>query len=308
MDHGSSDALACARAPLQNPEERHARSTDQVSDISRRDWLKTMGVVSAGALVAPDALASQSTAGEARAPGAAVRSYADGEIVDLASTSDVYVPARGRSWQKFSFDNPEPSVSFGGYTFGFLVFTNENTYSPARAGMRAERAGDGLTLTADGFTWAGGQEHVPGSLRVQLTRHGSAIEWTATAEMEHPIKAVSTIVRGVPRGHVSFGAGAFIDPRDNELLTGYPFGGGDLNVSGSMSTPLLMVQTPSDVLYVSSLDTRVRPKRFYLAPGETSYRVEAIHEHDAWRDDRRVEVPLWRLGRAATGDDAIAEH
>ena len=308
MDHGRKTSLARLLPWLQNPTESMARSTDHVSDISRRDWLKTMGVVSAGALVVPEALASQSAGDDAMRAGAPIRIYADGDIVDLASTSDVYVPPRGRSWQKFSFDNPEPSVAFGGYTFGFLVFTNENTYSPARAGMRAQLAGDTLSITADGFTWAGGQEHAAGSLRVRLTRNGDMIEWTATVELERPIKAVSTIVRGVPRGHVSFGAGGFIDPRDNELLTGYPFGGGDLNVSGSMSTPLLMVQTPSDVLYVSSLDARVRPKRFYLAPGETSYRVEAIHEHDAWRDDRRVEVPAWRLGRAPSGDEAVAQH
>ena len=42
--------------------------------------------------------------------------------------------------------------------------------------------------------------------------------------------------------------------------------------------------------------TGVRPKRFYLAPGERTpdepmYRVEAIYEHDGWRNDTRVTVP-----------------
>ena len=70
-----------------------------------------------------------------------------------------------------------------------------------------------------------------------------------------------------------------------------------------------MVQaSPTDVIYISSLDDRVRPKRFYLAPGETSYRVEAIYEHDGWRNDKRVQMPAWRLGHAASVDEAIAPH
>ena len=49
-------------------------------------------------------------------------------IVPLVSTSDVFVPPRGRSFDKFSFDFPEPSVAFGGLRFGFRVFTYENAY------------------------------------------------------------------------------------------------------------------------------------------------------------------------------------
>ena len=62
------------------------------------------------------------------------------------------------------------------------------------------------------------------------------------------------------------------------------------------------------VVAVSSLDSRVRPKRFYLQPGAEGYRVEAIYEHDAWRNDHQVPVPRWRLVRAPTLDDALAPH
>src|SRR5262249_2877681 len=55
-------------------------------------------------------------------------------------------------------------------------------------------------------------------------------------------------------------------------------------------------------------DDKVRPKRFYLAPGETSYRVEAIYEHDGWRNDTKLQMPTWRLGRVASAEDAIAQH
>ncbi|HEX3865391.1 MAG TPA: hypothetical protein VHV78_01520, partial [Gemmatimonadaceae bacterium] len=127
-----------------------------------------------------------------------------------------------------------------------------------------------------------------------------------------PIKSITSVIRGVPRGQVSLGGGGFTDPHDGEMLAGYPFGGGDLHGPGAasgMTTPLLMIQgTPTDVVYVSPLDDRVRPKRFYLAPGDTSYRVEAIYEHDGWRNDTRVQMPAWRLGRVSSAEDAIASH
>src|SRR5690348_4852650 len=226
-----------------------------MTDISRRDWVKTMGVVGAGAVASPDLSILARTA------------HGSGDIVELTSTSEIFIPPRGRSYQKFSYDFPEPSVVFGAYRFGFLVFTDENTYGLDRSAMHVDLSDDTLRLTCDRLVWAGGQERAPGKLVATLRQTGQTIDWTVTAEMSRPVKTVTTIVRGVPRGRVSFGGGGFPpQANDSESLAGYPFGGGDLNASGSMSTPLLMIQNASDVFYVSSLDDRVRPKRFYLAP------------------------------------------
>jgi len=278
--------------------------------VSRRDWLKTVGAASASAMVAHDVLRVPAGLVAEAVPPAPPPPYATGDIVDLVSTSQIFIPPRGRAFQKFSYDFPEPSVAFGEFTFGFLVFTDENTYGLDRSRLTVAGNADTLTITCNGFVWAGGQETAHGSLTATLRRKGDAIEWDAVAHMpDHPIKTVTSIVRGVPRGQISTGAGAFSDQRDNEVLAAYTFGGGDLNgPGGSMSTPLLMIQQPAGVFYVTTLDDRVRPKRFYLAPGETSYRVEAIYEHDAWRNDHDVTVPTWRLGRAATADEAIAAH
>ena len=124
-----------------------------------------------------------------------------------------------------------------------------------------------------------------------------------TAEMGQPIKTVTTIVRGVPRGRISAGYD-FFDPRDDELLFGYPFSGGDLfgpGGAGGLSTPLALVkQSDTEYFYLQSLDDQVRTKRFYLQPGESSYRVEAIFEEDGWRNETRLVVPTWRFGRAAS--------
>ena len=270
--------------------------------LSRRDWLRTVGAVGVGALAPLDTLVGSVDVASRHAPG---------DIVDLSSTSEVFTPARGRTWMKFSFDFPEPSVVFADHRFGFLVFSDENTYGLDRSRMRASGSSDDLQLECDGFVWAGGQERAPGRLTATFRRRGATVEWHATVEMERPIKSVTTVIRDVPRGLVSLGGGQPIDTKEGDVLGGYPFGAGDLHNFdvASMSTPIAVVTAGDrDFRYLTTLDAVVRPKRYYFQAGERAFRVEAVYEHDAWRNERRVEVPGWRLGRAASLDEALDVH
>jgi hypothetical protein len=243
---------------------------------------------------------------------AAPRPPADDPVLPLTTSSGVFVPPRGRSFQQFSFDFPEPSVAFEGLTFGFRVFSRENAYGPNRERMRVEADGDATVVTCSEYVWAGGQERAPGRLTARLRRNGSFVEWDVTVEMDRPIKAVTTVVRGVPRGKISVGGGTPADTHDDEVLIGYPFSGGDLfgaNTAWGASTPLLIVQHgDASCSFLSSLDDRVRTKRFYLQPGEAGYRIECVHEAEGWLDQRRVQVPTWRAGRAASVDAAAQPH
>ena len=281
------------------------RETDTADvDVSRREWLKVVGAAGAASMISGAAAAAEAMT-PLPLPNAA-------EVLPLTSTSDVFVPPRGDAFMKFSFDFPEPSVAFGGYRFGFLVFTDENTYGLDASRITASETGDTMRLTCTGFVWAGGQEKAPGSLVAMFKRNGTTIEWDAVVEMPRPIKTVTTIIRGVPRGSIALGGGRLFDPKDNETLGGYTFGAGDLHGPGAatgITTALAVVQaSDQDFVSLSSLDTRVRPKRFYFQPGERGYRVEAVYEHDAWRNDTRVTIPAWRIGRATSLDDAVAPH
>ena len=280
--------------------------------LSRREWLRTIGAVGVGALTPLEIAAIPVDRQPLVRTGLDVTSrHAPGDIVDLSSTSDVFTPARGRTWMKFSFDFPEPSVVFADHRFGFLVFSDENSYGLDRSRMRASGSGDELQLTCDGFVWAGGQERAPGQLTATFRRRGTSVEWNVTVEMERPIKSVTTVIRDVPRGPISLGGGQPIDTKEGDLLAGYPFGAGDLHNFdvASMSTPVAVVAAGDrDFRYLTTLDTLVRPKRYYFQAGERAFRVEAVYEHDAWRNDRRVEVPGWRLGRAASLDEALEAH
>jgi hypothetical protein len=280
--------------------------------LTRRAWLKGVGVAAAGSASyaftgAPLPAESDAQAARPQLP--------DGTIVSKTSASDVFVPPRGRAFQKFSFDFPEPSVAFDGYEFGFRVFTHENTYGVSRQALEVRPIEQGLELTCTELTWAGGQRRAPGRVTARLTRRGDIVECDAEAEMDRPIKALAMILRGVPRGRVSAGGAPFFEPGDDEVLLGYPFSGGDLvgpQGNGGLTTPLVLVQQgQGPVLALSSLDNRVRTKRFYFQPGETGYRVEALVEAEGWNPSHAFHAPPWRITRnttVAAAADAHYEH
>jgi hypothetical protein len=277
--------------------------------MSRRDALKRLGVASAGALL-PDVDAAPAVGRMVTAPPSFAQAQS-ATILPLTSTSDVHVPPRGRSYFKFSFDFPEPSIVIDDLRLGFIVFTRENAYSLDAERMTVEPMPNGWRLTCTGLAWAGGQVPSPGRVVVEFRKEQQELEWDVTVEMNQPIKSVTTVVRGIPRGRISTG-GDFNDAANNEVLLGYPFSGGDLfgpGSAGGMTTPFLAVQkSESEYVYISSLDDRVRTKRFYLQPGDSGYRVEAVHETEGWLSQNRVRVPTWRLGRTATPEAAFARH
>ena len=272
--------------------------------LSRRDAVKILGLAGAS-MMAPGDL-------PARIVASATSDSMPADILPLTSTSEVFTPPRGRSYNTFSFDFPEPSVEFDGFRFGFLVFTGENAYALDPALMRAVTTSDSMHLMCNGFTWAGGQEKSPGILTAIFKKAGNSITWDATVDMPHPVKSVTTIIRGFPRGRVGFGGPGGGTPNDNEILTGYPFSGGDLfggNTADGMGTPLAIVTaTDNSCVSISSLDTMVCTKRFFFQPGEQGYRVEAIAEAPGWNQQKQWLSPSWRILRTATADAAVQAH
>ena len=277
-----------------------------MSDLTRRDWLKVVGAAGSAPLISPAAPME-------RLPAPGSRPGPDSRLLPLTSTSEVFVPPRGRAFEKLSFDFPEPSVAFADLRFAFLVFSRENIYGLDLARTVVEPDGDhAVTLTCTGFVWAGGQERAAGRLVARLRETRNGVEWDATVEADRPIKAVSAVIRGVPRGKISVGGNAPYDPKDDEVLIGYPFGAGDLfggNTADSMSTPFAaVVQDDGNAWAFSSRDDKVRAKRLFFQPGDAGYRVEAVFEVEGWLDRTTVEVPTWHLAKSVPLADAVAAH
>ena len=278
---------------------------------SRRQWLKEIAAGTTSSMLAGRIAPAVVDAAQPARTG-----DADGTIVERTSTSGVFVPSRGRSFQKFSFDFPEPSVAFRGCEFGFRVFTHENVYGLSASRLRARPIDRGLEITCDELVWAGGQQRAAGRVTARLASTAppdDIVDCSLSVDLDQPIKAVATIVRGVPRGRISAAGAPFFDPRDDEVLLGYPFSGGDLfgpQGNGGLTTPLVLVQPATDgpVTALSFRDDRVRTKRFYFQPGDGGYRVEAVAETPAWQQTRSFRAPTFRLARSTTVAAAAGLH
>ncbi|WP_324675023.1 hypothetical protein [Hymenobacter sp. GOD-10R] len=227
---------------------------------------------------------------------------AQNELLPLTSLDGVYTPSKGKGEMKFSFAWPEPSAEFAGFQFSFRVQTFENAYAIDPARTRLERSGDRLRYLCQGFTWAGGQEKAAGELTAELQRNpDGSVEWRVSAQMNQPIKSISTVVRGIPRGELSLAGSNFMDPHDDENTFEYP------QLFGQLSTPLIVIKKPQGGFFeLSARQTEVRPARFYLQPGPDSYRAELIYEQAGWDKRKRVQSCLWRIGAAPTYE-AIAK-
>ena len=176
--------------------------------LTRREWLKEVGAAGAGTVVAGGALSRASVSAHPAPSQTSRTSQPNGTIVSRTSASDVFVPPRGRGFQKFSFDFPRAIGRVRGLEFGFRVFTHENAYGLSSQHLMAKAVDGGLDVTCTELVWAGGQQRSPGRLTAHLTVRGNVIECDATAEMDRPVKAVAMILRGIPRGRLSAGGAA----------------------------------------------------------------------------------------------------
>jgi len=275
---------------------------------TRREWLKEIGAIGAGSLLAgpPRDLGAQGSPAQppSRSP--------NGAVLPLTSSSDVFIPPRGRSFEKFSFDFPEAAVSFEGLSFAFRVFTGKNTYTLDPSAVSVDATAGGLDISSRQFVFAGGQQQAQGRLTARLVARDGAILCDVEAEMDLRVTSLAVIVRGVPRGRISAGGAPFFDPRDDEVLLGYPFSGADLfgpQGNGGLTTPLVLVErADGSTLALSSLDDRVRTKRFYFQPGEFGYRVECLVEAEGWHTEKALRAPTWRIATSTTVAAAARTH
>jgi hypothetical protein len=222
----------------------------------------------------------------------------------LKSTDGVNTPPKGAGIMKFSFADPEPSIRFAGLLIGFQIITFENSYSIDPERTTVSRNTDEIIVRANGLRYAGGTMRRSGTLEARLRRMvDGAIEWSVRSELDVDIKAIKTIVRGLPRGRISPSAEAWQELGDSEKVFEYPA------LMGGMATPFVTIDGKDGQFWgLSALQTEVRPARFAFIPGPDGYKVELIYEAAGWERKSRVTSCGWRIFAASNFETVAKRH
>ena len=244
-------------------------------DLSRRDWMKIVGAAGAGSVLASESAARPRPA---RRPGRdAPAGAARAEILPLTLDERSLRPAARPRLQQVQLRLSRTVRRVRRLCDSRSSCSAATTRTRwIRAGWRRPSRRRACASPARASRGPAARRSANGTLVAQLRKTADGVEIDVTATMDQPIKTVTAIVRGVPRGKLSSSGGDFADTRDNEILLGYPFGGGDLfNCAGGLTTPVAVIQSADDsYMTFSSLDDKVRTKRIYLQPGEHGYKVE----------------------------------
>ena len=216
--------------------------------------------------------------------------------------------------QNFSFDFGDVFFEFGNLRFAFRILTTENVYGVDGAKTKVESGDESFRLNCEGFTWAGGQEKCRGTLLVEISRKEGVFEWNVRASHTMTIKAVATIVEGLPAGKFThdFAKGQGWEMNDvpdgASALVVYPMSL-KRSFGDSVLTPLVFLEGRNgEKWFFQSLDDQVRPKRFAAHRRKETLRMELVFEERAekWKDS--IECPPWRIGTCANFRDIASEH
>jgi hypothetical protein len=205
-----------------------------------------------------------------------------------------------------SFDLADPVFECFGRRLSLQLVTLENLYGVDPARARVRMRGDGFELSADGLTWAGGQQRAEGALEASVRRVGAdRLLFRVRAHAPAPIRCVKWLLRDLdPELFVlrSDGGEAVVG-RFGELLE-YPT---------RLPAPLVRFRAGRERLALRAEDPCVRPKRFAawverVGPLAGRGVVEWIHEQDATRFAPSLETPSLWLASGAAAEAAEADQ
>ncbi len=206
--------------------------------------------------------------------------------------------------QDLSYDPKDPLFEWHGYRFAVQLFTFENVYGLHPQLCSETLDTDTYTLTCNGLRWAGGQEAAPGSVTVSLEKRDDRLRCSIEASSEKTIRSVKLLLKDLPTGSI-------VNLRENDklaipehgLILSYPEGWRGLY------TPMVILQTGEEqYLYLRSLDTRVRSKKFVFFQREQHLDVELIFEDLATEMGQSVSIPSWEIGTCVAPEEITREQ
>jgi hypothetical protein len=202
-----------------------------------------------------------------------------------------------------SFDLRDPVFDAFGFRLSLQIVTLENVYGLDPQQTSARHEGRGFAVRAAGLTWAGASERAPGAALIRVVPGGEgAVRVRVKARARAPVRCVKLLVRDLapPLAWVEEAGQRAVGPF-GEILA-YP---------NRLPLPLVCLRAGEETLAARVEDTRVREKRFALAPersGPLAGRgvLEVIHEEDAAAFGPELEAPPIVLARGLARDAAVA--
>jgi hypothetical protein len=203
-----------------------------------------------------------------------------------------------------SFDPRDPLFTWNGLTFGVQLFTYENIYGLRRDHCDVQADATSLRLVCQGLTWAGGQAVAEGWVSLQATAGERTTTFVIEASCARTIRCVKLILKNLPPGViVNLREAARQEIPLSGLILKYPDGWRGLY------TPLLVFETEAgQLLYVRSLDSQVREKRFALLRRGNAIDIELIFEELAPAQRNTISIPAWEIGTRETLDEIMHEQ
>ncbi len=190
----------------------------------------------------------------------------------------------------FSFNFGHRFLSILNWSAAFLVFTEDNVFTPDPAGLTIENHPHGMTISAQRFAWAGLQQHAPGTFTAAITYIDSGFDCAIHATLPGRIKGTALLLRHDRPAHI---------PTRDYASSPCPAAGADLLYPG-MRLPVWPIgRADGTFTAIASLDDQVRRKVVSIVPESQNpcdpVVIELHHHEDARHWSTTQSTPAWRV-------------
>jgi hypothetical protein len=175
-----------------------------------------------------------------------------------------------------------------GFAVSFLVYSEDNVFTPDPGRLKVDVRPDGVVITADRFAFAGLQQQAPGSFTARIRHIEGGMDCDISATMEERIKGTTLLLQDRPIHSVP--TRDYADTPATGLVT--------LRYPNALRLPVFPLKhEDGSILTLTSLDQRVRGKVIAITHHDGRALIEAHHHEDARQWSGRQQTPTWRVTR-----------
>ncbi len=207
------------------------------------------------------------------------------------------------------FDFKDTWLTLNGLSFALRLATAQNLYAPDPASVHITSGTNQSRLDAARLCWAGGQQTAPGSMSLRISYDEKGI-FSISGHAGHEAeigRSLVLLVRGLAVKHL-------VGESENMPVTSVAPGkhAEVLSWPGRTATmPLVMIPCEGQPeAFALSRDTKVRRKCFSAYYDHLLCETILVlsHQEDAHVSVKRLELPLWEVGRGVKRSEVVGRR